>query len=1506
MDGNEYTTSNNTATYTTTNAAGCDSVITLNLTINNSNTATDVQTACDSYTWMDGNEYTASNSTATYTTTNAAGCDSVITLNLTINNSSSSTQTVVACDSYTWVNGLTYNESTNTPMLTMYDSHGCDSVVTLNLTIGHATSGVDVRTACDSFTWIDGVTYTENNTTATYTLTNTNGCDSTVTLNLTIGNVANVVDEQSACESYTWIDGITYTASNSTATFIMPGSDNCDSIITLHLTINHSNTGVDTRSSCESLLWIDGNEYTASNNTATYTLTNAAGCDSVVTLQFTFLESTIATDVQSACDSYIWIDGNEYTASNNTATYTTTNAAGCDSVITLNLTINNSSAATDVQSACDSYTWMDGNEYTASNNTATYTTTNAAGCDSVITLNLTINSSSTAIDEVIACDSHIWIDGNEYTASNNTATYTITNAAGCDSVITLNLTINNSSVAIEEVIACDSFTWKDGNEYTASNNTATYTISNAVGCDSVTTLNLTINNSNTATDVQSACDSYIWIDGITYTASNNTATYTTINAAGCDSVITLNLTINNSSTATDVQSACDSYTWINGLTYTASINTATITTTNAAGCDSVITLNLTINSSSVATDVQSACDSYTWIDGNEYTASNSTATYIITNAAGCDSVITLNLTINSSSTAIDEVTACDNYTWIDGVTYTASNNTATYTITNAAGCDSVITLNLTINNSNSATDVQNACDSFTWIDGVTYTASNNTATYSTTNAAGCDSVITLNLTINNSNSATDVQSACDSYTWIDGITYTASNNTATYILTNAAGCDSVITLNLTINSSSTATDVQTACDSYTWIDGITYTASNNTATYTLTNAAGCDSVITLNLTILPNYTISFNANGGNGSMNSLTVCSGQSVQLSANSFTYTGYNFTGWATSANGQVVYSDVDVITPTANMTLYAVWEAACNNIVTTATATACDSYSWRGNTYVVSGTYNDTVANAIDGGCDSIYQLVLTINNSTASTFTHSDCGSYTWIDGNTYTASTNTPTYTFTNTVGCDSVVTLHLTIHFNSATLYQHTACDSYTWHGTTYTTSTNGAIYTTTNAAGCDSVVTMNLTINYSDTSTDVQSACDSYTWHGTTYTTSTNSATYTATNAAGCDSVINLNLTINSSSTSTDVQSACDNYVWMDGNTYTASNNTATYTTTNAAGCDSVITLNLTINNSTVYTDVQSACDSFTWMDGNTYTQSNNLATYTLTNAAGCDSVITLNLTINNSVQTTIEATACDSYTWDNDTYTESGEYVHHYTAANSCDSTVTLQLTVNYTTYSFDTVQSSGGFTWIDGTTYTVGDTTILYTITNVAGCDSVMSIHIIVIEDVPVPQIVAYNNRVLMVVREYGDTIVDYLAYQWYRNGEPIEGATSDYYNNEDNSLLDGCYYVMVPIDEQYSSWVMSNILCFGGVGIDDVEKEEVSFTVAPNPVLRGQMIRVEVSLDEEQLRGARLEVYDMRGAIMYQQPMEQSTISFNVAFPSGSYIVRLRTAQGIETVKRFVVK
>jgi hypothetical protein len=109
-------------------------------------------------------------------------------------------------------------------------------------------------------------------------------------------------------------------------------------------------------------------------------------------------------------------------------------------------------------------------------------------------------------------------------------------------------------------------------------------------------------------------------------------------------------------------------------------------------------------------------------------------------------------------------------------------------------------------------------------------------------------------------SSTDSHTACESYTWLDGNTYTSSNNTATYTTSNAEGCDSTITLDLTINPLSTNSIIETACSFYIAPDDEVYTSTGN-YTATIDNAAGCDSVITIYLTINPTPSGAVTQNG---------------------------------------------------------------------------------------------------------------------------------------------------------------------------------------------------------------------------------------------------------------------------------------------------------------------------------------------------------------------------------------------------------------------------------------------------------------------------------------------------------------------------------------------------------------------------------------------------------------------------------------------------------------------
>ncbi len=90
--------------------------------------------------------------------------------------------------------------------------------------------------------------------------------------------------------------------------------------------------------------------------------------------------------------------------------------------------------------------------------------------------------------------------------------------------------------------------------------------------------------------------------------------------------------------------------------------------------------------------------------------------------------------------------------------------------------------------------------------------------------------------------------ACDSYKWIDGVTYTNSIDSIIYSPSNNICCDSTFTLNLTINKSSYDVLEITAQDSLVWNDSIYNTTGNYVEVYT--NRNGCDSTVHLNLFII--------------------------------------------------------------------------------------------------------------------------------------------------------------------------------------------------------------------------------------------------------------------------------------------------------------------------------------------------------------------------------------------------------------------------------------------------------------------------------------------------------------------------------------------------------------------------------------------------------------------------------------------------------------------------------
>ena len=152
----------------------------------------------------------------------------------------------------------------------------------------------------------------------------------------------------------------------------------------------------------------------------------------------------------------------------------------------------------------------------------------------------------------------------------------------------------------------------------------------------------------------------------------------------------------------DAGSGWTSYSWNTGDSiqnpFVSTSGMYSVTVFDSIGCMGYDSVFFSKNNYTTSSLSITSCDSYTWTQNSVDYLASGIYKDTITNSAGCDSIIALNLTINNSSTSILSITACDNYTWAqDSVNYLTSGIYKD-TIANSEGCDSVITLNLTINN----------------------------------------------------------------------------------------------------------------------------------------------------------------------------------------------------------------------------------------------------------------------------------------------------------------------------------------------------------------------------------------------------------------------------------------------------------------------------------------------------------------------------------------------------------------------------------------------------------------------------------------------------------------------------------------------------------------------------------------------------------------------------------------------------------------------------------------
>ena len=627
-------------------------------------------------------------------------------------------------------------------------------------------------------------------------------------------------------------------------------------------------------------------------------------------------------------------------------------------------------------------------------------------------------------------------------------------------------------------------------------------------------------------------------------------------------------------------SKCSSYSFNNQIYTTSGTYMITLPNANAAGCDSVITLNLIIKQPTFSTINVTNCGSYT-LNGSTYTSTGQyTQTLISGNAVGCDSTITLNLNIVNSIYYYQDldndgygnpnvvVSACsanpgyvalsgdcnDNSSQIyPGATEVPENGVdedcngldapllpiqlGTFQFTGTTTCPSAD--NAVVSQPTNAT--------FSLFSTLNTTCSSSAGVF---NNSAWNQSATIDL--NEYNQFSISTSSCNKLK-LDRIAFhhraSATGGTPTWVIRSSldnystnigsglSGNNGNVNLDDTVYLGTSFHDLSNVSFRF-YIIGM----GSSSATWRMDNVSLFGNVIAITTPILQSATISSNAT---------SVCAGTNVvftSTSTNTWSSATYqwqlnnvNILGATSSSYTSANLANLDVVRLLVSTSLGCIAnpiftssgiEISVNSSSTNSTSqTACGSYLWNGTTYNTSGVYTGATTNCVTES------LNLTINPSSTNSTSQSACGSYTW-NGTTYSESG-----VYAGTTANCVTESLNLTITPSSINSISQSACGSYTWNGTTYSAS---GVYTGA-TANCVTE-SLDLTITPSSTNSTSASACNSYSWNGTTYNTS---GVYIGP-TVNCVTQ-SLNLTITPSSINTTTTSSTGSYTW-NGQTYTSS----------------------------------------------------------------------------------------------------------------------------------------------------------------------------------------------------------------------------------------------------------------------------------------------------------------------------------------------------------------
>jgi hypothetical protein len=734
-----------------------------------------------------------------YTYQSAYQCDSIIELSLNVNATYDIQKYRALCNGDSLHFGNRYIHESGTYQENFTSIQGCDSLVELTVSIEQRLISEAFLSICDKDTLELGSQKLFTNGLYDIIYTGSNGCDSTVRVDLTVHPRFEIDSTVILCpgEQFTYND-MTYDSSG-IYEFIYESISGCDSLVAIHIQQAPEEYTIAEMVICEGDSVRLDQTWETTPGTFELNLLSSFGCDSTVQIILDVAPKYNLQVSEEICSGYGFRFNDETLRSPGRYEGVFTTTKGCDSLVSLHLNVLPTHRQVNRATICEGDSMEFFGNYISAPNLYRKIYDNRFGCDSIIFLDLEVTPESYEIQSSICIGDSLLFNG-EYLQYPGIYPRHYTGASGCDSTVYLDLIVNPAFFVDQFVEICEGERYTLGNQDISESGKYSYTYQSSENCDSIVNLQVEVNATFQEEFFLDICAEESFMFGDSELTESGEYWNLFESVSGCDSTVILNLEKRPTYTDTTFRTICprQSIQW--GELEVSDPGTYQMTTTDSEGCNQLQVLVLVQHIIPESFTFVEQCEGTSFLFGNQLITKSGEYTQRLTSFNNCDSIAHLEIVFNDNHvTALSEVICeTDVYHFFEQTL----NETGTYqaSITGINGCYSTVILDLAVKPNFEVWVEASICQGDSLIFDEKLLTEPGEYRFSKISQDGCDSLVLL-----------QVSEEQDFFTRIDtslcmgdGLTLNGDifYETGTYeqVFQAVNGCDSLVRINLQIDS----------------------------------------------------------------------------------------------------------------------------------------------------------------------------------------------------------------------------------------------------------------------------------------------------------------------------------------------------------------------------------------------------------------------------------------------------------------------------------------------------------------------------------------------------------------------------------------------------------------------------------------------------------------------------------------------------------------------------------